>query len=202
MNNEAKRILEFWFYKNYGIDVFRKLRNKEKPWWFFPAPQIDVEIKEKFAATLEQSKPKDYLEWSGSARERLAYVLLVDQFPRHIFRSEAGAFSYDDEALEACLDGLERGFDKEFNAFEKYFFYLPLMHSENKYVQWLSKVHYDQLIGKFYYPPQVRKFITTFVYRHKEIIDRFDRYPHRNDALGRVSTAEEIEFLKEPMSSF
>lgn len=202
MNNEAQKIIEFWFYKNYALDVFRQLRKKQKPWWFFAAPQVDVEITDKFGTVLQKVEEQDYLKWSSSAHERLAYILLVDQFPRHIYRDHADAFSYDNEGLNACIDGLEKGFDKELNVFEKYFFYLPLMHSENRYVQLLSKLHYDQMIGKPYYPPKVKNFVRTFVYRHKEIIDRFGRYPHRNKALGRVSSAEEVEFLKEPMSSF
>lgn len=200
--DDANTILSYWFYKNYHLDVFKKLILKQKPWWFDSTPQIDVEIIEKFSDMLNMASDGKYNDWIYCKDKNLAYIILCDQFPRHIFRNKAEAFSYDERALSICMYGLDHGFDKHLNIFQKYFFYLPLMHSENKYVQMLSKVYYDSLISGFLFPPKAKQFVREFVYRHKEIIDRFGRYPHRNEALGRLSSTEELTFLQEPMSSF
>lgn len=200
--DEANTILSYWFYKNYRFDVVKKLIAKQKPWWFDSTPQIDNEIIEKFSTMLNDVEQGRYDGWMQCKERMLAYIILCDQFPRHIYRNQAKAFFYDERALSVCLYGLDKGFDKHLNIFEKYFFYLPLMHSENKYVQMLSKVHYDNLISGYLWPSKAKSYVRAFVYRHKEIIDRFGRYPHRNEALGRISSAEELAFLKEPMSSF
>ncbi|WP_298770604.1 DUF924 family protein [uncultured Shewanella sp.] len=200
--DEANIILSYWFYKHYRLDVIKKLMLNKKPLWFNSTPQIDNEISENFSDMLKMAGDGKYNDWITCKNRNLAYIILCDQFPRHIFRNKAEAFSYDERALDICLYGLDHGFDKHLNIFQKYFFYLPLMHSENKNIQMLSKVYYDDLIKGFFWPPKVKKFVREFVYRHKEIIDRFGRYPHRNEALGRISSAEELAFLKEPMSSF
>ncbi|WP_299007749.1 DUF924 family protein [uncultured Shewanella sp.] len=200
--DEANTILSYWFYDNYRLDILRKLITKQKPWWFNSTSQIDDEIIEKFSSMLDMENDGKYDDWIYCKHKNLAYIILFDQFPRHMFRNKAEAFSFDKKALYACMCGLNNGFDKHLNTFQKYFFYLPLMHSENKYIQMLSKVYYDKLISGFLFPPKAKQFVRKFVYRHKEIIDRFGRYPHRNEALGRLSSAEELAFLKEPMSSF
>ena len=132
-------------------------------------------------------------EWRETPRGCLAEIILLDQFSRNLFRDDARAFAADGQAREAMNHALARGFDDGMSVDERRFLYMPLQHSENATDQTRSVELFRTLEDD-------KTF--EFTLRHQEIIARFGRFPHRNSALGRDSTAEEIAFLQEANSSF
>ena len=124
---------------------------------------------------------------------RLAAVIVLDQFPRNMYRGASRAFAADGAALSLAKEALMRGFDRELSIDERKFLYMPFEHSENPAEQARSMELFGTLESEL---------DLDYARRHKEIIDRFGRFPHRNAVLGRISTPEEIEFIKEPGSSF
>jgi len=122
---------------------------------------------------------------------RLAEILVLDQFSRHIHRDTPGAFAQDPMALALAQEAVALGIDQDLEKSRRHFLYMPYMHSE-------SLVIHDRALELF----EALGVAVDFEIRHRDIIERFGRYPHRNETLGRKSTAEEIEFLKQPGSSF
>jgi uncharacterized protein (DUF924 family) len=133
------------------------------------------------------------LELSKNAKGALAEIIILDQFSRNIFRDTPIAFATDALALEAAKEAIANGFDKEIDAGYLSFLYMPFMHSESKEIHEIA-------VSLFNKPGMESSY--EYELKHKAIIDRFGRYPHRNEILGRQSTLEEIEFLKEEGSSF
>jgi len=163
--------------------------------WFAPDAAFDETCRERFLLTHEAAARGDLNEWELTPEGALAVVLLLDQFPRNMFRAgmkdAARAFATDPLALSAAKEAIERGYDRAMLPEEKLFMYLPFQHSE---------VLADQARACELCRP-LEGFPQTFdVYRyalaHREIIARFGRFPHRNEILGRASTPEEVEFLK------
>lgn len=169
-------ILDFWF--------------KEIPSesWFKSDPAIDSAIRERFEETWGAARAGKLADWMESNAGALAYVILTDQFPRNMFRGTADAFATDDRARSAARHAISRGFDLELPVIARSFLYLPLMHSEQLTDQEDCVRLTRERLGEahFSYP---------FAVRHCEAIARFGRFPARNPALGRQSSAEEIEFL-------
>jgi uncharacterized protein (DUF924 family) len=177
----AEAVLEFWFDELTPDDWFRK------------DPSVDRRIAERFGPTLAAAARCELFHWRESARGRLAEVLVLDQFSRNIHRDTAAAFANDALALALAQEAVARGCDRELPVPQRVFLYLPWMHSE-------SALLHEQALRLFATPGMEKNL--EFEYRHKAIIDRFGRYPHRNVALGRSSTPEEIEFLRQPGSAF
>lgn len=174
-------VLRFWFEELSTDD------------WFGGGDAVDDRIRERFRELHEALRSHVPESWRTSARGMLAAVIALDQFPRNMYRGDPQAFAADRVALALAEEAIERGFDREMSNDERRFLYLPFEHSEDPAVQARS----------------VELFATVdddesleYAVRHKEIVDRFGRFPHRNDVLGRESTPEETEFLKEPGSSF
>jgi uncharacterized protein (DUF924 family) len=199
----AQEILDFWF-----ADVatptptLEQLKGRTRL-WFFRNDETDRTIRERFGADAERAAKGELDGWSSTTLGRLALVVLLDQFPRNMYRGAAQAFDADPKALGLVLEGLEAGVDRDLYPGELFVFYLPLMHAEDKAMQARSCELYARLRDEG--PANVREELASaasFADRHKYIVDRFGRFPHRNSALGRTSTPEEIEFLKEPNSSF
>ncbi|MBF8302770.1 MAG: hypothetical protein HW396_1051, partial [Candidatus Dadabacteria bacterium] len=143
--------------------------------------------------------------WENTPRGTLALIILLDQFSRNIYRGTAKAFSQDSLALYVCLRGIEKGFDKRLHPVERLFLYMPLEHSEDLEMQKKSVEYFSMLEKLFPAPPSLASMVSEFkkyAGMHYVIIERFGRFPHRNEILGRKSTPEEIEFLKQPGSSF
>jgi len=141
--------------------------------------------------------------WAETPRGCLALIILLDQFSRNIFRGSPEAFSQDKKARETLQSALARGLDKQLHDVEKWFFYMPLMHSENFGDQKDSVAIFKRLIEECV--PALELALAPshdYAVRHFDIVKRFGRYPHRNKILGRISTPEEVEFLKQPGSSF
>lgn len=174
-------ILRFWFEE---LDP--------KQWWLVDA-DFDAQLRKRFLPLLQQAARGELFVWRASHAGRLAEVIVLDQFSRNIYRNSAQAFAQDPMALALAQEAVAQGALPELSPDQRGFLLLPYMHSESPlihvdaehlYKQWAPQVNYD------------------FELRHKAIIDRFGRYPHRNAVLGRSSTAEELEFLKQPGSGF
>jgi uncharacterized protein (DUF924 family) len=180
-------ILEFWFA---GKDTPRDA-------WFEKDPAFDAEITARFMEDYERARAGDYDSWQDNPKDCLALVLLLDQFPRNMFRDDPRAFATDAKALNVAQHAIAQGFDRAVSPVARLFFYLPFQHSEDKLMQDRSlELHralpdWDQPGSPF-----------AFAQRHWEIIRRFGRFPHRNAVLGRESTVAESEFLKQPNAGF
>lgn len=166
------KVLSFWF---------ETLTPKQ---WFKKSASLDDQIKAKFEKTFDEVVAGETAWWRDSAEGRLAEVIVLDQFTRNMFRNTAKAFRYDSLALVLAQEAIRGGHDKALPDSQRVFFYMPYMHSESR------KVHNDAMLF-FKDLPNL-----NFEIRHKEIIDKFGRYPHRNEILGRESTLEELEWLK------
>ncbi len=170
-----QELLNFWFNEVSSEDKFRR------------SDSLDLEIKNKFEKLLEEGKRGELFKWRKDPSGRLAEIILLDQFSRHIFRESPKAFEADPLALTLAQEMVLLQLDETFPAEQKTFIYLPYMHSE-------SPLIHEEAV-KLYSGVGLEEGY-KFELLHKEIIDRFGRYPHRNKVLGRLSTAEETEFLK------
>lgn len=149
---------------------------------------------ERFSGVLEQAAAAEFYTWRTNAEGRLAEIIILDQFSRNIYRNSPAAFAQDAMVLALAQEAVAAGVLEVFNTLaERKFILMPYMHSESKLIHQQAERLFKQYTDEETY---------GFEMRHKVIIDRFGRYPHRNDVLGRTSTAEEIEFLKQPGSSF
>lgn len=201
-SEEISEVLRFWF----GDLREGELPDKEKQMtWWMKSEEFDNLVRRRFEKYVLLAERGELSHWLETSLGTVAFIVVVDQFPRNIYRNTPGAFSRDALALRACLEGIEKGFDKDLHPMHRAFFYLPLMHSESPEIQGLSVEKYSALENEYAAHPQIRETLscsTDFAGRHFDIIKRFGRYPHRNAALGRESTPEETEFLKQPGSSF
>jgi uncharacterized protein (DUF924 family) len=176
----VEQVLDFWFRKIGAIH------------WFSRSAEIDDEIRARFLKLHEELVAAEG-EGLDSRRAMLAAVVVLDQFSRNMFRGSPQAFAADPLARRLARQAIERGLDSGFSPEERLFLYLPFEHSEDRDDQAYS----CELIGRL-----GNDDWTRYAQAHKAIIDRFGRFPHRNAALGRTSTAEELALLKEPMGSF
>ena len=174
-------VLRFWFDETAPAD------------WFKKSDLLDAQIRQRFLALHEQLASPGGDNAAAQPRQTLASVIVLDQFSRNLFRGSARAFAADPAALQLARAAIERGFDAGMTKHQRLFLYLPFEHSENAGDQALSLAMISALGDAE---------LTRYAEAHKVIIDRFGRFPHRNAALGRVSSAEETAFLKQPMSSF
>lgn len=175
-------VLRFWFVESGPDD------------WFTASPVFDDKIRERFAATCEAVAVGRLDWWRETARGCVALCLLFDQFPRNLFRGTAKAFATDERARTVARHALECGFDLAVPEDHRLFLYLPFGHSE---------VIEDQLLCiQLFRQRTTNPGWLDYAERHRTIIERFGRFPHRNAALGRVNTPEESEFLQQPGSSF
>lgn len=193
-------ILGFWF-GNAGDDS-TIARTQQKLWWS-KNPEVDADIRDRFGDLVDTAASGKLGHWAQDARGRLALILLFDQFPRNMYRDTPRAFAYDALASQLALAGIADGTDRTLRAIERVFFYLPLEHSESAELQERSVALFTALAAAV--PEADRGTFAgyaDFAVRHRDVIHRFGRFPHRNQILGRVSTPEEIAFLKQPGSSF
>jgi uncharacterized protein (DUF924 family) len=171
--------------------------------WFAADPDLDREVRERFAALAAQAAAGELETWRETPHGALALVIALDQFPRNLHRGSARAFASDAAALDVALDAEARGFDRALSAVERWFLYLPLMHAEDRTLQERAVTIFESLAGKA--APELAAALASaadFARRHRDVIARFGRFPHRNAALGRASTREEVGFLAQPGSHF
>lgn len=188
MKSLAAEVLKFWFGE--GADY-----GKAHKRWFEKDRAFDAEVSRRFSHVHEELMGNR--DWLDSPRESLARIIVLDQFPRHLYRGTARAFSSDTLALEAARHLVAKGWDRDMLPVERMFAYLPFQHSE-------SVADQEQAYGLYQGLKAFHETADTerYAVAHRDIIRRFGRFPHRNAALGRASTPEEIEFLKQPGSSF
>ncbi len=164
--------------------------------WFGEDPVFDHEIEENFAGDIERASNGELMHWAESPRGRLALILLIDQFRRNVHRNTAQAFSHDKLALKLCVEGAMNKLDSKLAPIERVFFYMPLQHAESRKVQAKSVDIYNRLaraVSETY--RETFETIAQFAELHRDIIEQFGRFPHRNKLLGRENTAEEAEYL-------
>ena len=197
--NEFEQVLDFWF-GNCGADG--SLDPNRRKMWFVDGNKHDAEIRRRFRK-LHRSATEGELAWAGTPRGRTALIVVLDQFSRHIHRGKAAAFAQDPRAQQLAASGVEQGMDRELVPALRAFFYLPFEHAEDLKLQKLGVRLFEKLSTEV--APTWRKDYISFADysgHHRDIIERFGRFPHRNVILGRASTPEEIEFLQQPGSSF
>ncbi|PCI25809.1 hypothetical protein COB57_00770 [Candidatus Peregrinibacteria bacterium] len=175
-----KQIIDFWFNEVTAEQKFKK------------DLKFDQYLKNKFSLLHAAIIAGEKEDWRQTPEGTLAYILVIDQFSRNMFRDQPEGFAYDQKALTSCLHGIEQGFDKSLPEEQRSFFYMPMMHSEDREMHEKALDLFRSLGGHSF----------EYEIAHKKIIDRFGRYPHRNVILGRKSSAEELAFLKEDSSSF
>jgi uncharacterized protein (DUF924 family) len=185
-------ILDFWFGREgeEGYGLFREA-------WFTKDPGFDREVRDRFEGTYEEAAAGRLNHWKDEARSCLALIILLDQFPRNMFRGDPKTYAADDKALEAARHAVEHAYDRELPPYGRMFVYLPFEHSEDLEDQRLSVELFRGLAGEM-----GSEDLLGYAVRHLEIIERFGRFPHRNEMLGRATTPEEAEFLRGPDSSF
>lgn len=176
-----QRILTFWFDK-IGPDL-----------WFAKSDELDQRIRQQFGALLNQAASGELWQWRKTAEGRLAEIIVLDQFSRNIYRDDGRAFAQDAMALALAQEAVTLHIDQQLNPQQRHFLYMPFMHSESRSIHQYAYLMFQRLGNE-------KAF--DFEKRHKAIIDRFGRYPHRNAILGRPSTDEELEFLQQPDSHF
>lgn len=178
---KVEEVLTFWF---------DELTPRQ---WFAKDTALDTEISGRFVDVLRAASLGELWDWRLSARGRLAEIIVLDQFSRNIHRDTPAAFANDSQALVLAQEAVTHKVDRHLDVAHRPFLYMPYMHSES------LKVH-DEALRLFDQPGLEDNL--RFEHRHRDIIARFGRYPHRNAILGRDSTAEELAFLEEPGSSF
>jgi len=176
-----EQVLAFWFEELKPAD------------WWRADPAIDQLIADRFAGLHQSASQAELHAWRAQPRGRLAEVIVLDQFSRNIHRNTPLAFASDPMALALAQEAVAAGADQGFTQMERVFLYMPYMHSESRVIH-VEAERLFRLNGK--------ADNHDFELRHKAIIDRFGRYPHRNAILGRASTGEELAFLEQPGSRF
>ena len=178
---QAQDILDFWFDPDH-----RSL-------WFAKSDEFDAKIRERFQAIHHLAIQAELWSWRKTAEGRLAEILVLDQFSRNLYRDQPQAFAHDSMALMLAQEAISLQLDAQLSPDHRSFLYMPFMHSESKLMHEFALKLFQRLGNEIN---------LSFEKKHKLIIDRFGRYPHRNAILGRSSTAEELEFLTQPNSSF
>ena len=191
-----REVLEFWFPDDQA---------RANALWWGKSAELDAEIRERFAETRAAAKAGELDHWTGDAEGRLALIVVLDQLSRNLFRGDAETHAADDKALAIALEGIERGDDQAVPPRERLFYYLPLEHAEDlsmqdRCVELVRRLAVDLAAASG--GTQSFDGYVDFAIRHRDIVARFGRFPHRNALLGRESTPEEIEFLKQPGSGF
>ena len=165
-------VLDYWF------------SEKSKQFWFASTPQVDNEIKLRFESVWEKAAEGEYSQWRETADGSVALIVILDQLPLNMFRSDPKGFQTENMAVEVALNAINNGFDEELNDEKLLFLFMPLMHSENIDHQNLQVYLFDKY-----------NFNLEFSKHHRDLVKKFGRFPHRNEILGRMSTMEELDYL-------
>jgi uncharacterized protein (DUF924 family) len=203
--DEARSVREFWFGT---VPLSADGMNRRVLFWYGDESSArrqrrDEHIRVRFGALLERAAKGELAAWADGPRRRLSLIILLDQFPRSIFRGSARAFAYDGQALALALSGMQSGADAALNVVERIFFYMPLQHAETREVQEESVAAYRRLLAEA--PAELHDSFAGALRsaeNHCTLIERFGRFPHRNRALGRESTPEELDWLRAGGATF
>ena len=193
-------LLDWWFGQSESPDEIAADKGKL---WFGKKDSQDLEARERFGVFVDQALAGELTEWTQRPEGWLALVLLLDQLPRMIFRDTPKAFSGDLRAQKLVAQGIAADFDRQLKPIQRVFIYLVFEHCENLAVQNEAVSRFIDLVAE---QPESERAVFAdnldYAERHRKVIARFGRFPHRNAVLGRESTAEELAFLKEPGSRF
>ncbi|MCC6867739.1 MAG: DUF924 domain-containing protein [Burkholderiales bacterium] len=192
MDLHARAVLDFWF----GAPGTPE-HGTARAVWFAKDAAFDDDIHRRFGDTVAQALAGGLREWCATAHGTLAYVIVLDQFTRNIFRDTPRAFAGDPQALAAAEEAIARGLDRQLDGRGRSFLYLPFEHAESEAMQHRSLELFTALARDTGDAEPLE-----WARKHAEIIFRFGRYPHRNEILGRVSTPEELAFLTQAGSRF
>ncbi|GAB4383457.1 MAG: DUF924 family protein [Elainellaceae cyanobacterium] len=193
--SRAQAVLSFWFGEE---PEYSSLYDQRRKLWFGKKPAFDQAIIDQFRSLYEQAAAGQLDGWQQTPPSALALVLVLDQFPRNMFRDTPQAFATDAQACHLAKQAITQGFDRSLAPVQRMFFYLPLEHSESLEDQ-AQSVQMFQALAQV--SPDLLDTL-DYAYRHQDVIRRFGRFPHRNRILGRVTTPEEADFLQQPGSSF
>jgi uncharacterized protein (DUF924 family) len=196
----AEDVLAFWFGAPGGN---AEIAARRRDLWFGKSPENDRAVADRFTATLDAATAGHLDRWARTPRGRLALVIALDQFPHHIHRDRPQAFATDLQALAQSLAALDAGEEAQLAPIERVFLYLPLEHAESLAMQERAVSLFEALAREA--TEDERALFDNFLdyaIRHRDVVARFGRFPHRNAILGRPSTPEETEFLKQPGSRF
>jgi uncharacterized protein (DUF924 family) len=203
--DEARSVRDFWFGQSPPSPA--ELNRRMRFWFGDESAPIrrhrDETIRRRFTGLLERAAGGDLAAWADGPRRRLSLIILLDQFPRNIYRGTARAFAYDAQALSLTLSGMQSAADAALAVVERIFFYMPLQHAEAREVQEESLAAYRRLLSEA--PSELLAVFEGAVRsaeNHRAIIEQFGRFPHRNEILGRTSTAAEVEWLQRGGSAF
>ncbi len=200
LQETPESIIGFWFGDEEDDAAVAKAQSAL---WWAKSEATDEIIRSRFGAIVEVAGSGELDHWADESHGLLALILLTDQFTRNILRGASESFDYDAKARQWCKSGLGVGVDRELRHIQRVFFYLPMEHSEDIEDQERSVELFRTLADEA--PSEHRALFggyVDFAIRHRDIVGRFGRFPHRNKILGRESTPEEIAFLEEPGSSF
>lgn len=191
-----KEILKFWFGR--VEETVIPSRNRARI-WFGDSPEADQTIKHDFAADLRLLiDTQDISSWQETPHTELALIIMLDQFSRHVYDGTPGAFAQDAWALQVCHAGLQQHHDHHLSLIERVFYYYPLLHAEDKVAQEQSLIAFQGLAQMAIAETKVLyDSFLQFAMQHYDVIERFGRFPQRNQILGRESTPEELIYLKE-----
>ena len=192
MPSRAGEVLDFWFGRE-GDPEYGQFRDE----WFRKDPDFDARVTEQFADLYEEAAAGSLDGWHDDAASCLALVIVLDQFPRNMFRGDGRTHAEDDRALEASRYAVEHALDRELPAFQRMFLYMPFMHSESVEDQRRSVELFERLAGEEGAPD-----VVSYAVAHRDIVEQFGRFPHRNEILGRETTPEEAVFLTKEGTSF
>ena len=200
MTYDCNELLTFWFgpRPKKAADLAARMGV-----WFGNNADFDRELVERFVDLAHAAAAGELDEWAFEPRRRLALILALDQLPRNIHRGDALAFAHDNKALALTLDGLSSGMDRKLANLERLFFYMPLQHSEDVEIQATAVAVYEQLMldaDKLEKDALATAF--DFAQQHRDLVQRFGRFPHRNAMLGREATPAETEFLASGGATF
>ena len=193
-------VLQFWFG---DVDELGRSDVQHSRRWFMKDDAFDREIADRFGETYADVRAGHREAWLDDPRGRVAYVIVLDQFPRNMFRGTARMFEADRQALAAAVEGVARHDDERLTVNERSFLYMPYMHSEEIGMQERSVSLFTDLANDA--PSELRGSLAAgvqYAKKHHDIIERFGRFPHRNTLLGRESTPAELAFIAEPGSGF
>lgn len=196
----AADVLEYWFA---GTEQDPAAAQARTAWWFSGGEEVDREIRDRFAGTVEAGRHGGLDGWAKSARGALALVIVLDQFPRNIFRGLPVAFASDERALAVAEAAIASGGIDALGPIERVFLYMPFQHAEDLAAQNRGVALYEDLrmIGGPAWQPLLDTNL-KYAREHRDIIARFGRFPHRNPLLGRPSTPEEEAFMADRGPAF
>ncbi len=198
--NGPEEVLSYWFppgiheadAETYRLQVLR---------WFQGGPQVDREISERFAPVLEQARRGELDSWAHTPRGRLALIIVLDQFSRSVYKGTPLAYAQDPAALRLAREGIEAGMDRDMQVAERLFFTMPLGHAEGPgHLERMDVAVRCAEEALDLAPPHLKPLYEHSLGQaraHRDVIARFGRHPHRNEVLGRASTPEELEYLRE-----